>query len=555
MNRIVKFLEENAWLLYLLAIILLIPALLINLGLMPLRFDGAFRGLVAFEMLLSGDYITPTISGELYFNKPPLFNWFILLIYKITGLYNEYIIRLPVIISILLIGVTIYYFLHERYGKHFAFVNAFFFITGGCIFFGYSSVGLVDITYAWFLILAYYTIYHYLQKQNYWLLFIFSYLLVGAAYMVKGLPALAFQAITLLVVFIYNKKFKILFSWQHLVGILCFVIPLGTYYYFYFSLNPGFYDQVFFRIFDESLIKAVPLFDSAAQSANEKSMWSYFPYFINHLVLFPVQTLYNMLPWAILIIFVIRKRFLRIVNQEDKFLKYSVLVLFFNVLVYWLSPGADHTKIKYYVFLFPLIYFILYWFYNRFYLQDKKRLKILYYVFATMSIIITIVPLYAPFYEKTSNINGIIPISLSLFAVLLFFTVFFIKTKTRKILSFIIIIIIARIGFNLIMQPVHVSSLREVTFKKGAIEVGRMTGDEELFLCTSINEDVIFYIARERMKILEYCQDNKYKANIFYIFDKNQIDKFIHLGKDFRIYYEFTCEYEDKDLFLVKFKH
>lgn len=554
MKQVIKYFERNIWLLYLIAIILLIPAFLNNLGLMPLRFDGAFRGLVALEMVLQDKYIAPTINGEFYYNKPPLFNWFIVLIYKLTGVYNEYTIRIPVILSILFIGLTSYFFLRKRYNKNFAMITALFFLTGGCIFFGYSSVGLVDITYAWFLVLGYYSIYHYFQKRNYWLLFVISYLLAGAAYMVKGLPALAFQVITLLVVFISNKKFKMLFSWQHLVGTLCLIIPLGLYYIAYFGINPGSQNQVFFRIFDESLIKAIPLLDSTAQSSSDKTAWEYIPKFLQHLVMFPIQTIYNMLPWAFLIIFVLRKGFLKIVYSKDTLLKYSFLVLFFNILIYWLSPGTDHTKIKYYVFLFPLFYFILFWFYNKYQLIDKKRTQALNYIFAGIAIIITLAPLVAPFYEKTANIPGIILISAVLFVSLAFFALFLMRSKKLKIQSLIIIIIIARIGFNLIMQPVHVSSLKEVKFKKDAIEVGRMTGDEELFLCTDINEDVSFYITRERMKVLQRYREDNFKPNTYYIFDKKQIDKFISLEKDFRLYYEFACEFEDKELFLVKFK-
>jgi len=161
MNKVVRFLENNPRIIYITAIVLVIPAFLINLGLMPLRFDGAFRGLIALEMMLQDQYIAPTINGLFYYNKPPLFNWFIVLIFKLTGVYNEFTIRLPVIISLLFIAITIFVFLRKRYTLDFAFINAFFFLTGGCIFFGYSSVGLVDFTFAWFLILAYYSIYHF----------------------------------------------------------------------------------------------------------------------------------------------------------------------------------------------------------------------------------------------------------------------------------------------------------------------------------------------------------------------------------------------------------
>lgn len=555
MNKIVEYVEKHPWIIYLIAIVLIFPAFLINLGLMPLRFDGAFRGLVAFEMVLQDQYIAPTINGIFYYNKPPLFNWFIVLIYKLTGIYNEYTIRIPVILSLFFIAITIYLFLRKRYNSKFAINNALIFLTGGCIFFGYSSVGLVDFTFAWFLILAYYSIYHYFQKQNYLLLFVTSYLFVSAAYMVKGLPAIAFQGITLLVFFVYSKKFKKLFSWQHLTGILTLLIPLATYYYFYFKINPGSYNQVFFRIFDESLIKAVPLLDGASQTIgpSEKSFWTYIPFFLRHIVLFPLQTLYNMFPWVLLVIFVFRKDFMKIINQADPFLKYAFWIMLFNIIIYWLSPGTDHTKIKYYTFLFPLIYFIIYWFYDRYHKIELHKTRILNYIFYGFSILISLSPLAAPFYIETADIPGIISISVILFLLLSFFTIILFKTRSLKIQSLFIIVIIARIGFNLIMQPVHVESLKEVKFKADAIEAGKIIGDEKVSLCTYINENVTFYITREIQKVLPLEKPDQYQKDHFYIFDQNQMAAFKADTVKNKVYHKFACENKDKDLFLVKF--
>ena len=66
---------SNKWF-YIAAIFLLLPALLINLGILTFIDDEGIRSLVALEMKLSGNYITPTLNGEFYYNKPPLYNWF-----------------------------------------------------------------------------------------------------------------------------------------------------------------------------------------------------------------------------------------------------------------------------------------------------------------------------------------------------------------------------------------------------------------------------------------------------------------------------------------------
>ena len=79
-----------------------IPAYLINLGDQPSIDDEAIRAIVAFEMEASGDYITPTIAGDIYLKKPPLFNWLIVVSYKIFGNHSELPVRAPMILSLFL---------------------------------------------------------------------------------------------------------------------------------------------------------------------------------------------------------------------------------------------------------------------------------------------------------------------------------------------------------------------------------------------------------------------------------------------------------------------
>ena len=74
-----RFFSNTLWVI--LACLLLLPALLINLGLMTFIDDEAIRALVALEMKWSGNFITPTLHGEYYYNKPPLFNGILLVFF------------------------------------------------------------------------------------------------------------------------------------------------------------------------------------------------------------------------------------------------------------------------------------------------------------------------------------------------------------------------------------------------------------------------------------------------------------------------------------------
>lgn len=75
---------------------------------MPLLSDEPTRAIVTLEMMVKGNYITPTINGEFYYNKPPLFNWILAGFAYLTGNLNEVIFRLPTVISLLLFALAIF---------------------------------------------------------------------------------------------------------------------------------------------------------------------------------------------------------------------------------------------------------------------------------------------------------------------------------------------------------------------------------------------------------------------------------------------------------------
>ena len=74
-----------------------------HLGYLPLdtRSDEPRRALVALEMILSNDYVTPTLNGARYFNKPPLYNWIIAGSYHLFGNYSSFALRFPMLVVLL----------------------------------------------------------------------------------------------------------------------------------------------------------------------------------------------------------------------------------------------------------------------------------------------------------------------------------------------------------------------------------------------------------------------------------------------------------------------
>ena len=78
-------LSKKEWGALLVLAALIIPALLYNLGIVPFYAEEPRRATVAMEMILRGNWIAPTINGNLYHLKPPVFNWILATWYSIAG--------------------------------------------------------------------------------------------------------------------------------------------------------------------------------------------------------------------------------------------------------------------------------------------------------------------------------------------------------------------------------------------------------------------------------------------------------------------------------------
>ena len=112
---------------------------------MPLFGDEAIRGTVAFEMIKSDNYIVPTIWGDFYYRKPPLYNWLIVAAFEATGSYSEFVLRLPSVIPLLFFIPVIYWVSHKEIGQRAAWLAGFAFVLSGRMITRDSMLGHIDI--------------------------------------------------------------------------------------------------------------------------------------------------------------------------------------------------------------------------------------------------------------------------------------------------------------------------------------------------------------------------------------------------------------------------
>ncbi len=485
------------------AILLTIPALYINLDLLPLVGDEAIRALVSIEMMLSGDYLTPMLNGELYFNKPPLFNWLLVLFFNVFQNNSELICRIPTTLFLILYCFTIFWWVRKYLGKQTAILATLMFLTCGRILFYDSFLGLIDIAFSWLIFLNFMLIWYFFEKRDFLRLFIFSYVLTAVAFLLKGIPSLAFQAITLLTLFIYTGKFRRLISWQHISGIGIFVLLSLVYYYLYFLRHPDDLDTLLLRLISES----------AQKSAIGVKIVST----LVHLFRFPLELIYHFAPWTLLVVFLFHKRILKRALFNG-FIKYCILIFLANVVIYWLSPI---TYPRYLHMLFPLLFIVLLYLTKYHAVTNTMNYRIMNKLFYVATIALVLVNAVLPFvYAQKVHVTHVIlkACILSAAALFSFYWLYYSRNKSNAIFTLGVVLLITRISFNLFLVPYRQTISWPVLCRSDAIKLAQGTKGEDLFIIAdTMTIANAYYITREREEILRF-KDSPTK-DAYYIVD------------------------------------
>jgi len=147
-------------------ILLAFFSMLPNLSVLEPRGDEPLRLTLAYEMFVRGDYIQPTRLGDLYFNKPPMFMWLVVLFSKVVG-WNILTVRLISVIFTLLTSFFVSLFAYRVFKNLFlGLIAGLSFITFADILFYYGYLGEIDATYTFFVAVMMFSIYFGFSKET-----------------------------------------------------------------------------------------------------------------------------------------------------------------------------------------------------------------------------------------------------------------------------------------------------------------------------------------------------------------------------------------------------
>ena len=213
--------------------ILCIASLLIffwGLGSIPLlSFNEARRAVPIREMITSGDWLVPTLDGQLYITKPPLFYWLAALPALLFNSTSEWIVRLPSAIAALATAWLLALSMRRHFGREAALFTVLVLITsaGYTMFARRSEIEMLLTACCFGSVLAAFE-FMFSNADRRWLNAAFVFL--ALALLAKGPVALLFYVPVLLVFWLLYREPKALVCLMHWRGwLLALLIALPWY--------------------------------------------------------------------------------------------------------------------------------------------------------------------------------------------------------------------------------------------------------------------------------------------------------------------------------------
>ncbi len=201
-----------------------------RLGTPPL-WDGdeGMHAATSKDMVLSGDWITPTLNGEKFYDKPVLYNWFVSLSFLVFG-FNEFAARLPS--ALLGIGCVLIVYLLARamFGPIAGLLSGVILATSGEVMI-LSRVVVHDIALAFFVTLSLFLFYAgFKREQARKRCFLLFCACAGFAVLAKGPIGILLPALIIGLFLLFKRKLGLVRELASPWGILLFLFIAAPWY-------------------------------------------------------------------------------------------------------------------------------------------------------------------------------------------------------------------------------------------------------------------------------------------------------------------------------------
>jgi 4-amino-4-deoxy-L-arabinose transferase-like glycosyltransferase len=231
--------------------------------------EGHFAG-IAREMVLRGDWVTPTLNGAPYLNKPPLLYWLIAASYKAFGI-QESSARLPIALASWTSVLIAWRWSRQLWGK-LASRAVVMFLSASVGWFIFAHQLLIDELLGMLLLGMMYCLWRILKDPKSHFFFIAAYLFLGLAVLAKGVLALAFWIAACGAIALTHRRWKALFLFRPLTGLGIVAATVLPWFVAVERANPGF---VQYFLLNENFKRVLDTRWPPDYSISKVSPWAY----------------------------------------------------------------------------------------------------------------------------------------------------------------------------------------------------------------------------------------------------------------------------------------
>ena len=474
--------------------------------------DEGMHAATSKDMILSGDWITPQLNGENFYDKPVLFNWLVAISFLVFG-FTEFAARLPA--AVLGTGtVLVTYFLGRRlFSPTVGFLGGVILATS-VEFIILSRVVVHDIALTLFITLALTFFYIGLsdptRRKSVWFLF---YASLGLAVLAKGPIGVLLPGLIIFLFLVIRRRLNIIRDMQLGWGILIFLAVAAPWYVLIMLKNEDYAGYFFIQ-------QNLGYFFSG-ESRHPRPFYYYFPILLG-----------GFFPWSLFLPAALFRSLRRGFGKTEDGTLY--LMLWFGAVFLFFSTAS--SKLSTYILpLFPAVSLLVASLWHDLLdtpMQENSRKGILYpLAFLCMAALAAMVYLLMNPIDKLTLKYGIplapiniLGLTLAVFIGLIFF--FFILRRYKSAFAAITgMVVVGLLSFILLIVP-HINPYRSTKGLAEKLDTLLPQGEKMTFV-HRLEDSALFYtdrkatILRKPKDITDYLASDE---RVFCVISKRYFD-------------------------------
>jgi len=184
---------------------------------------------IARIMFAKGEWIIPTVNGDLYTDKPILYFWLVLLGSKLAGGVNEWTVRLPSAFSALGLVLATYSLGRDLFNPRIGLMAAIVLATSARVLWE-ARWAHTDMTFAFLFTLSLYFFSRAMLRKGKPWEFLLAYALAALATLTKGLIGVVLPGLIVLAFVALRREWKLISEWRIPSGIWLFLLVAAPWF-------------------------------------------------------------------------------------------------------------------------------------------------------------------------------------------------------------------------------------------------------------------------------------------------------------------------------------